>query len=170
MERLKVDVKVGKTLKEFIVSTNESDVLDPEKDTVLWCLMKQHLITSPGYLPIADRSEYIQITLRNKNGAKTYSVPDKKRLQLQTLFRCYLDEKGQAVIRKHFEKEFKKTFRDYMRGALNNNPDMKIIDAIEEFCVDHNISMNNISVDMLKKDWYRYRTKSAMKNICPLCF
>ncbi len=165
-----VDVKVGKALKEFIVSSNGSDILDPEKDTILWCLMKQHLLTRPGYMPITDRSEYIYITLRIKNGAKTYHVPEARNMGLQTLFRSYLDEKGQAVIRKHFEKEFKKSFRDYMKGALNNNPDMKIVDAIAEFCSDHMVILNDISISMLQKDWYRYRTKCAVKNVCPLCF
>ena len=170
MERMTVDVKVGKALKEFIVSSNGSDILDPGKDTILWCLMKQHLINRPGYMLVKDRTEYVYITLRIKNGAKTYSVPDKRNLSMETLFRSYLDEHGQAVIRKHFEKEFKKSFRDYMKGALNNNPDMKIIDAIAEFCADHNVTLNNITISMLQKDWYRYRTKCAVKSVCPLCF
>lgn len=171
MERMTVDVNVGKAVKEFIVSSNGgSDILDPEKDTILWCLMKQHLVTRPGYLLITDRTEYIYITLRNKNGAKTYSVPDGSNMKLQTLFRSYLDATGQAVIKKHFEKEFKKTFRDYMKGALNNNPDMKIVDAIAEFCSDHNVCLNNITISMLQKDWYRFRAKCAIKMVCPLCF
>lgn len=165
-----VDVKVGKALKEFIVSTNGSDMLDPEKDTIIWCLIKQHLLTQPGYVPVPDRSEYVQILLRGAKAAKTYSIQKGRNLQVNTLFRTFLDERGQAVIRKHFEKEFKQTFRNYMKGCLNNNPEMKIIDAIEEFCTDHNVTLDNISVAMLQKDWYRYRMKCSLGNVCPLLF
>ena len=170
MERLTVDVKVGRALKEFIVSTNGSDVLDPEKDTILWCLLKQHLLTQPGYIPIPDRTEYVAIILRGAKAAKTYSTDVSRNLQVNTLFRTYLNDHGQSVIRKHFEKEFKQVFRNYMKGCLNNNPEMKIIDAIEEFCTDHNITQDNISVAMLQKDWYRFRMKCQVKQVSPLIF
>ncbi len=171
MERMTVDVHVGKAIREFIVSTNESDVLDPDKFTILWCLIKQHLVTVPGnYKPLRDRSEFISIKLRNSNDIKTYSVPKSKSASYSTIFYSHLTDTGQAVVRRHFEKEFKATFRNYMRGALNNNADMKINDAIEEFLADHNVSMNHISMSMLQKDWYRYRVKCATKKVCPLCF
>lgn len=171
MERMTVDIKVGKAIKEFVVSTNGSDVLDPDKYTILWCLMKQHLVTVPGnYRPIYDRSEYIYIKLRNSNGIKTYSVPKDAKVKISTLFYSYLTDTGQAVIRKHFEKEFKATFRNYMKGALNNNPELPINDAIEEFLNDHNVTMDHISISMLQKDWYRYRRKCEISKICPLCF
>jgi len=170
--RMTIDVRVGSALKEFIVSTNNgSDVLDPEKDTILWCRVKQHLLLQPGqYIRIQDRSEYISIILRGTKAGKTYSIDKGRKLQVNTLFRSYLDEAGQAEIRKHFEKEFKNVFRTYMKGCLNNNDDMKIIDAIEEFCHDHNIPMNKISTAMLQKDWYRYRLRCSVKNVCPLMF
>jgi len=171
MERMTVDVKVGRSIREFIVSTNESDVLDPDKFTILWCLIKQHLVTVPGnYKPLVDRSEYISIKLRNSNDIKTFSVPKNNTTCYSTLFHSHLTELGQSVVRRHFEKEFKATFRNYMRGALNNNPEMKINDAIEEFLLDHNVSMNHISMSMLQKDWYRYRIKCATTKVCPLCF
>lgn len=171
MERMTVDVKVGKAIREFIIATSGSDVLDPDKYTILWCLIKQHLTTVPGhYKPLSDRSEYVSIKLRNSNDIKAYSVPKKGKSCYSTLFYSYLTETGQAVVRRHFEKEFKATFRNYMRGALNNNPDMKINDAIEEFLTDHDIAMDHISIAMLQKDWYRYRLKSTTRKVCPLCF
>lgn len=169
--RMTVDVKVGLAIKEFILSTNGSDVLDPDKYTILWCLMKQHLVTVPGtYRPLIDRSEYIYITLRNKNGVKTYSVTKDKKVSISTIFYSYITPEGQTVIRRHFEKEFKAAFRNYMKGALNNNPDMKINDAIEEFLNDHKVTMNHISMSMLQKDWYRYKIRCMTSNVCPLCF
>lgn len=171
MFRMTVDVKVGMAIKEFIFSTTGNDVLEPEKDTILWCLLKQHLITVPGsYKPLTDRTEYIYIRLRNSNSIAAYNVNRSKKMIISTLFYSYLTPTGQAVIRRHFEKEFKAAFRNYMKGALNNNPEMKILDAIEEFLSDHNVTMNHISVSMLQKDWYRYRMKQVTNKVCPLCF
>lgn len=171
MDRLTVDVKVGKAIKEFILSTAGTDVLDPDKYTILWCLMKQHLITIPGtYRPIQDRTDYVYIKLRSSNSIKTYNVNVNKKVIISTLFYSFLTAEGQNVIRRHFEKEFKAAFRNYMTGALNNNPDMQINDAIEEFLLDHNVTMNHISFSMLQKDWYRHRVKCSISKVCPLCF
>lgn len=166
-----IDVKVGKVLREFIISTNGSEVLDPQKDTLLWCRVKQHLILQPAhYTRITDRSEYISIIMRGTKAGRTYNIDYGRNLQVHTLFRSYLDESGQSAIKTVLEKEFKKTFRDYMKGCLNNNDKMKIIDAIEEFCMDHNITLVNISISTLQKDWYRYRLKCTLTNVCPLIF
>lgn len=171
MERMTVDVRVGSALKEFIMSTNVTDVLDPDKYSNLWCLLKQHLITVPGnYKPINDRPDYIYILLHHTHGTNTFCVNDDRTYKINTIFRSYLSESGQTVIRRHFEKEFKAAFRNYMRGALNNNPELKIKEAIEEFLNDHNVAMNHISYSMLKKDWYRYNVRNEKKPLCPLCF
>lgn len=169
MNRISVDVKVGRIVREFIVSSTGTDVLDPDKHSVVWCLTKQHLVTAPKhYNKIPDRSEYISILLRNRKSCDTYSVPADRVLQVNTLFRTYLSEKGHNVIKLHFEKQLKSVFRNYMTGCINNNPDIKIITAIENFCTEHKLTMDNISVEMLKKDWYRYRLNKTAKNFCPL--
>jgi hypothetical protein len=171
METMYVDVKVGRTLKDFIVHSNGSDILSPEKDTVLWCLVKQHLLTVPGsYTSLSDRSEYIQIELLKKHGAQTFSAVEGKKIQVNTLFRTYFDKNGQEVIRKHFNKHFKNVFRTYMAGCLNNNPDIKVIEAITEFLLDNEINVNPKDLQKLQKDWYRHRLKLEGKKICPICF
>lgn len=171
MERLTVDVKVSKAIKEFILSTNKSDTLDPDKYSNLWCLLKQHLITVPGtYKPILDRTDYIYIAIRHKHGAKTYSVPENRVIKIKTLFRPYLSESSQAVISRYFEREFKAAFRNYMYGALNNNPELQVKEAIEEFLNDHEVTCDKISFEMLKQDWYRHKRRKLISNICPICF
>ena len=173
MDLQTVDIRVGRTLKEYIIATNGNETLIPQKDTVLWCLVKQHLITSAaGYQAIPEdlKSEYIKIALRNVANAKTYNIHKEGIVGINTLFRCFLTRDGENSIKRHLEKEFKKTFRDYMKGALNNNVDMQIKDAIEEFCTDHNIVMNNITFDMLKQDWYRFRRKGTKVNVCTLIY
>lgn len=171
MELMTVDVRVGPILKEYIIASSGSDVLVPEKDTVLWALLKQHLVTCPTtYVPITDRTEYIQIALRTTKAAATYSVVSERKLLINTLFRSFLTNSGQNVIRRHFAKEFKKSFRDYMKGALNNNSSIQIKDAIEKFCEDNKVTMNKISYEMLKKDWYRFSKKNNAQSVCTLIF
>lgn len=163
-EMMTVDVRVGACLREYVICTRGCDVIVPAKDSVLWCLLKQHLVTSAdGYVPVHPdlAGEYIRIALRNAHSAKTYSVPSGRVVQLNTLFRCFLDPTGERVIRRHLDHEFKKTFHDYMMGC-SNNTDLKITEAIEEFCNDHRIDgTNSITIEMLRKDWYRFRLREA---------
>lgn len=165
-EILTVDVRVGAALREWVMSTTGSDTLIPPKDSTLWCLLKQHLVTSAaGYSPVGfdERGEYIRIGLRNTHAARSYNVPSGRVVQLNTLFRCFLTPTGERVVRRHLEQEFKRCFRNYMTGCCNNS-ELKIIDAIEEFCNDHNIDGTNyITIEMLRKDWYRYRQREELR-------
>lgn len=77
-EMMTVDVRVGACLREYVICTRGCDVIVPAKDSVMWCLLKQHLVTSAdGYVPVHPdlAGEYIRIALRNAHSAKTYSVP-----------------------------------------------------------------------------------------------
>ena len=130
-DMMTVDVRVGSCLREYVVCTRGCDVIVPAKDSVLWCLLKQYLVTSAdGYAPPHPdlAGEYIRIALRNAHSARSYSVPSGRVVQLNTLFRCFLDPTGERVIRRHLEHEFKKTFHDYMMGC-SNNTDLKITEA-----------------------------------------
>ena len=137
-EMITVDVRVGRYLRDFVVSSSGGgDVFVPGKDSVIWGLLKQHLITSAvGWQPVPDelRREYIRIALRPT--------------------RCSA-------------KSFKKTFHDYMRGCLRNTDSVYIKDAIENFMIDHNISDGDggITHEMLRKDWYRYSTTEQRENL-----
>lgn len=160
-----VNIRVGKVLREYIVATRGTDLLVPAKYSVLWGILKQHLVTSPvGYtcIPEDRKGEYIRIALRNTHAAACYNIPSRKTMHINTLFRSYLDTTGENVVRNFLNREFKKTFHDYMTGSLANNPDMKIVEAIEEFCHDHGITPDKvITIEMLRKDWYRHCRKKS---------
>lgn len=172
MEIVSVDVRVGKILREFIICTAGSDAIAAQKDDILWCLIKQNLVTSPKipYI-IRDRSEFIRISLPATHSASTYNCRAEKALQLNTLFRNFLDEEGQRKIRKHFEKEYRNVFIIFMRSQFRAHPDMKIIDAINLFADEYNLTMDNISIQTLKKYWYRYRVRREIeKTLCPIIY
>lgn len=191
MEVLTVDVRVGKVLKEYILCTTGGDTLTPDKDSILWGLMKQYLCTypeekeansaEPGKNSAGksagcegnsadDKEEYIKIAFRKyANNVKAYCREANKVMIVNTFYRCYMTHSAQTTIRKFLYKEFKKTFLDYMRGALSNNCDMKVIEGIEEFCHDHQLTLDFITYEMLRKTWYRFTLKhQVLECVCSL--
>lgn len=191
MEVLTIDVRVGKILKEYILCTTGGDTLTPDKDSILWGLVKQYLCTyteekeansaelakiraqkSAEHKDMStdDKSEYVKIAFRKyANNVKAYCREENKTMTVNTFYRCYMTQSAQTTIRKYLYKEFKKTFLDYMRGALSNNCDMKVIEAIEEFCHDHKLTLDFISYEMLRKTWYRFTLKhQVMECVCSL--
>lgn len=181
MELQTVDIKVGKILREYVLSSNGSDTLTPEKDSLLWGCIKQYLCcyseleaaNGKGYIPVRaeECAEYIKISLRSGHDCKAYCRSTNSIISINNFYRCYMTEHAQNIIRRFLYKAFKKTFIDYMKGALGNNCDLKIKDAIEEFCRDHQLTMDNIAYESLKKAWYRYNMKlSVMNCLCTLNF
>lgn len=162
MDRALVSVKVSPALREYIVSINSgSDIISPSKGSRLWGLVKMHLETIPSdYMPVSPEGscDSIRIALL-KSKKKTYSFPSQRTVHLHTLYRDYLSDKGQRAVSKHLMKGFKQTFHAYMAGALNNNADLDIVEAIDEFLSDYHIEPEKVTVEMLRKDWYRYRQR-----------
>lgn len=171
MEAISVDVKVGKVLREFINCTAGSPNITAKKDDILWCLIKQNLLTSP-VVPqiIRDKSEYITITIPSTKGGRTYNCRAERSMNIDTFFRNHLDEAGQNKVRQHLEKEYREVFRVFMKAQFKSNPDIKIVDAINNFCDEYNLTMDSISLQTLKKYWYRYRLKESESKICPIIF
>lgn len=173
-EIMTVDVMVSRPIKEYILSVNDgSDLLCPARRSLLWSLIKTQLDLVPSdYRPIApaDRDDYIRIALLNSQSTKSYNVNAMRTLEINTLFRCHLNEDGQRVVAAHIARGFKQVFRSYMGGALGNNSALTIHDAIYEFCDDYNISMDNITYEMLRKDWYRFKQRCPGPGIIPIEF
>lgn len=158
---IEVDVKVGPLLKEFVVSTNGSDLLIPQKDDILWCMCKQNLLTAPPVpVIIRDRSEYIRIALvATESSTRTYNIYREKNTRINTLFRNYFNEEGQARICNYLMKLYHSTFIVYMESHLAANPECKIKKAIGAFLTAYNIKMDFITYEALKKYWYRHCKK-----------
>ena len=179
-------MKVHPTIREFIISTNGSELIIPKKDDWLWFILKQNLDVPPDdyvfYTP--DKDSYISISLLDTTGTKVQVRNRSKRLlgrkdrdpstiYLNHMFRWYLSIKAQNTIASHFRKAFKECFHNFVQGALVNNPDLEQKEAIMSFCDFYRIEFNEISEDMLIKSWQRSpqkeRLKSAIK-YCPLIF
>lgn len=176
-----VSVKVLPCLREYILAVNNgSDIIRPARKSRLWGIVKMYLdLTPQDYepVPVTGRAGFIRIGLYRShrlayNRRSRKVDPGKKRpnpcFVVNTLFRNYLDDQGQEAVASHLMHTFKLTFRSYMTGALGNNSELTIHDAIYSFCELYNISMDNITYEMLRKDWFRFRKRHGDISAVPV--
>lgn len=174
-EWMTVPVQVHPIIREFIIDTNGSDIIVPEKRSLLWKTVKFNLeLPPPGYHEPQTKDNIIYIALLNCTGTKSISNNKDKTIYIDGLFRWYLGHKGQVEIASHFRKQFKHTFHCFVQGAVACNPRLEQRQAMEEFCKLYHLTLNELSEDMLKKSWDRSDHKLMVikrKFIsCPLFF
>ena len=99
--------------------------------------------------------------------ARTWCNDLNRTIWQDSIFRNHLGPKAQRAIARHLMADFKHTFRAYMTGAINNNPDISIAEAIDEFCSDYRITMQQLTIDLLRKDWYRWRMLNQEQPTAP---
>lgn len=176
-EIITVDVKVHPTVREFIVNTNNgSDLLEPGKESQLWQIVKFNLQLRPRrWQPVPDneRYMYVRVKLLNSRGTKSYSIDAISTQYIDTYYRNYLDDNGQAVVAKHLKAHLKECVHNFVHGALLANPDKRIIDVIELFCVEYDLAMNALNEEYLLRSWQRSKQRRLFKSLklfCPLLF
>lgn len=162
-----VDIRVGKVIKEFILCANHaSETIFPKKGSTLFCIIKQYIEPTPGdWTPISDRSEYVRIIIPYTHGQKSYNIKSKKVKYINTSYMNYLPPKGEAAIKRYLHNIFKSVYRNYMFGAISNGSGIKISTVIEGFCRDYNITNDNITTEMLRKDWQRHKKDNKREKI-----
>jgi hypothetical protein len=161
-----VDVRISPVVREFIICTTGDDLIIPRRDDWLWLILKQHLLTAPPdytLIPDAERRNYIRVMLLDCHSSKVYAKDRGRNIHINTLFRWYLDDRGQNAVARHLRSQFKATFHNFVQGAATVNPDAQITDAIHRFCKLYNITMNNITFDMLIKSWQRSEQRKYIK-------
>ena len=118
-----VDVKVSKPLREYVLSINGgSDIIRPERGSMLWGLIKLHLDLVPrGYRPVPpdERDRYIRIALYKTRRTKSYNINTGRNMEINTLFRNHLNEEGQRAVASHIASGFKQTDRRNYFGDLS---------------------------------------------------
>lgn len=173
-EKYQVSVNVGKDVREFITNSNGSDVIEPEKESVLWSMIKPNLITSTQAAELTfdfNPESCIKIAIMRKTGIrKVYNYFDKKEIVTNTQYRYIISPEGQSMIRKHFQKVLKQAFHIYMTGYFSSREDAPISEAVTAFCLDCNIEVTDTVIERYRKDWFRFRLKDNIKNFCPLIF
>lgn len=174
-------VAVLPCLREYILSVNDgSDIITPGRESRLWGIVKMHLDLVPeDYEPVpaAGSKDCIRIALfrshrrqynRNPHRSGQGRHRPSQMFVVDTLWRTYLNRQGQEAVASHLMHTFKLTFRSYMTGALGNSPGLTIHDAIYSFCELYGISMDTITYEMLRKDWFRFRKKHSGTRVIPV--
>lgn len=167
-----VDVKVGSFIRNWVVSTYDTDCIKLDKDMNLWSIIKQNLDLLPNdYKPLESKEEYITfVLLADGKDTLAYDPKSNREYRVNTLYRCAISQKGENIIRRFLTKQFKNTFHNYMKGALNNNDALSITEAITEFLTDSHQVVTEKVVSTLSKDWYRYRMKYPDEFKIPIFF
>lgn len=171
-KRISVDIRVGREIRDFIVTSTGSDLLSPGKRTVLWSLVRPWLRCDPvPDMQERDPLETVRIALRMKDSNRIYSFAADKVTCINTsLTHFYIDPRGEAAVRRHFETSFKHVFHVYMAGYSAGSTGQAQLDAITSFCLDYGITVTEKLIQRLDKDWYRWRRKHGEDPVCPLLF
>lgn len=165
MERMKVAVKVHPIIREYVLDANNgSDTITPKKDDLIWGIIRQELETasfSEVHKP-DPKSHYIYIELLNCHGHGQYNRHAGRIIYTDTLFRWNLSANGQNRVNNILRKNFKTVMHTFIMGQLTANPEMQQREAMEEFCYTFNLTMQNITPDMIKKSWDRSDHKKKL--------
>ena len=166
-----VDVKVGAFIRQWVITLNGSELIHVDKKMNLWAIIKQHLDTLLSDAPeITDRSEYISIELLDSSGTLVYNLPSGRKMYMNSLYRYYIDDTGQAAIQRYLENQFRAHFRTYMTARFSDGKQEPIRHAIGSFLSDYLLPCDDIIMSRLSKDWYRHRQKHSEKYPIPIIF
>ena len=174
-ERMTTPIQVHPIIREFIIDTNGSDIIVPEKRSLFWKNIKYNLQAPPiDYQEPRTKDNIIYIALLESQGTKSLCKNSDKAIQINNLSRWYLSPEAQEEIASDLRKKFKHTFHCFMQGAIANNPKIEQRQAMEMFCNLYHLTMNELSEDMLKKSWDRSDHKLMVIKrrfcSCPLFF
>lgn len=166
-----VDIKVGAFIRQWVIAYHGSELIQVDKKMNLWAIVRQHLDTLPKDAPdITDRSEYISLELLDTSGTLIYNLPSGRKMYMDSMFRYYIDDAGQAAIERYLSNQFRAHFRTYMTARFSDGRKEPIRHAIGSFLSDYLLPCDDIIMSRLSKDWYRHRQKNPEKYPIPIIF
>jgi len=154
-------IKVDRYVKEFIISTYGSDVVDIGQQDALFERIKYMLQLPP--------KEYIN-SLKGDN-VITLFIPYYKILDrhIDKIYRSNLDDRRQALIASEFKKLCKKVMHNFVLGYCISNVRNSFHEnqkkGIQDFCLLYKINMDKILYETLKKSWDRSKEKKMLKSV-----
>lgn len=165
------DIQVGSFIRQWVITNTGSDTVRLDKRANLWGIVKENLELLPeDYRPLQDRSEYISFELLDSGSAPYYNRDADRKMYINELYRCYIGEDTQAVIRRYLENQFRNAFRIYMTSRYADGSSEKIRSAIASFLLEYDLPVNPRIIARLSKDWYRWRVKHPMTSPIPIFF
>lgn len=166
---MKIPVRVHPIIREFVIDSSGNDTITPRKGDLVWASIVHNLETCPVNVsePL-DSQNYIYIELLDCHSSSNYSASKGKFIHVNTLFRWYLSPTGEKKVNNILRKNFKTVMHSFIQGALACNPHLQQREAMEEFCNIHNITLDKITPDMIKKSWDRsdFKKKIYDNTVC----
>lgn len=159
--RIPLQIKVHPVVREFIVSTTGSDVIEPIPVSNFCHRVKTILQLTPKDYKKYPLKRAGTITILVSN----FRIGDKR---IQELSRNHLDDRRQYHLSKELYDGFKSIFHNYVLAYMRGGGKQQKM-AIEDFCTVYNISLDKINYEMLKKSWDRSEQKKVIKNLLPTC-
>lgn len=162
--KIPLQIKLHPVVREFIVSTTGSDVIEPIPNSNFYHRVKTILQLTP--------KDYKKYPLK-RAGTITilvykFSLGEENRIYGE--HRNHLDDRRQYFLSKEMYDGFKSIFHNYVLAYMRGGGKQQK-QAIEDFCTVYNLSLDIINYEMLKKSWDRSEQKKLLKNYplaCPL--
>lgn len=165
MERMKIPVQVHPIVREYLIDTTGSDTIVPQRHDLIWSTIKQYLETIPETnsepMP-ADKTIYIE--LLDCRSTPVFCIQKAAFVHVNTLFRWHLSAKGQAKINHILRANFKAQLHAFIQGAVGCNPQLEQREAMEAFCDLHNLTMQKVTPDMIRRSWDRSDHKRKLSD------
>lgn len=162
MIRNYVSVQVDSIIREFIIDTHGSDVIKLKERDSISRIIRYHLKTSPADKIKPDKLEST-VFIELSDSKSTKHLCDGEKIYINMLYRWFLTAEAQREINSELNKRFKQVFFNFMRGVYAANPEIQQKDAIYLFCDTHNLTLDNVNFEMLKKAWYRSVERKSIK-------
>lgn len=165
------DIKVGAFIRQWVISNTGSDMVRLDERANLWGIVKENLELLPkDYEPLDDRAEYITFELLDSDGEPSYNRAADRKIYTNELFRCHVNDRAQATIKKYLENQFRNAFRTWMTSRYATGSKEKILHAICSFLLEYDLPVDDKIIERLRKDWLRWRVKHPEKSPIPIFF
>jgi len=154
-------IKVDAFVKQFIIKTYGSDVVDVGQQDALFERIKYVLqLTPKTYKKPISGDHVITVFIPR------FRILNKR---IDNFYRCNLDDRRQKFIASEFKKLFKSVMHNYIlgycRSNINKNMEENQKEGIYDFCLTYEINMDEILFDTLKKSWDRSDEKKLLKSM-----
>lgn len=165
------DIQVGSFIRQWVIHNAGSDTVRLDSHSNLWGIVKEHLsLVPPDWRPLEDRTEYISVEILDCGAQPSYNKTADRMMYVNELFRCYVEDSAQLIIRRYLENQFRNAFRIYMTSRYADGHSEKIRHAITSFLLEYDLPIDATIIARLSKDWYRHRVKNPEKSPIPIFF
>jgi len=162
MSKISVTIRIKPYLKDFLVHINGQEL--PDGSVVVVASKKN--ITGFYLFPLLEKTPLCWRPLRD-DSEKLLEIELPYMEDLNIRCNSYVSEVGMRHFQSAIENLFLAEFYREVSAALTANPNQKIKDAILDFCYAYAISFDNITYEMLRKKYTRYRMTSKEKKKPP---